>query len=54
MRKIHGPKKAMEGVYQKLVNSEDQERFKGEDIVKAVKTQRMRCYGHIRTMGEEK
>ena len=36
------------------MNSEVQERLQGEDIVKAVKTQMLRWYGHIKRMGEEK
>ena len=54
MRKIYGPKNIVEGVYQRLRDSEVQERFQGEDIEKVIKTQRLRWFGHIRRMGEEK
>ena len=40
-RKIYRPKKVVEGVYQRLMNSEVQERLQGEDIVEAVKIQRL-------------
>ena len=53
-RKIYRPKKVVEGVYQRLMNSEVQERLQVEDIVIAIKTQRLRWYGRIRRMGEEK
>ena len=36
------------------MNSEVQERLQGQDIVKAIKTQKLRWYNHIRTMGEDK
>ena len=54
VRKIYDPRRVAETVYQKLMNSDVQERFQGQDIVKNVKTQRLRWYGHIRRMGEEK
>ena len=54
VRKIIDPKKVVEGVYQKLMTSEVQERLQGKDIVKAIKTQRLRWYGHRKNMGEEK
>ena len=54
VRKIHGWKRVVEGVYQRLTNSEVRERLQGEDIVKAIKTQRLWWYGHIRCMGEKK
>ena len=52
-RKIYSSKKAMEGV-QRLMKSEVQERLLGEDVVKAVKRQRLRRYGHIRRTGGKK
>ena len=39
-KKIYGPRKIVEGVHQRLTNSELQERLQGEDIVKAIKTHR--------------
>ena len=33
VRKIYSPKRVVEGVYQRLVNSEVQERFQGDNIV---------------------
>ena len=39
MRKICGLKIVVEGVYQRPMNSEVQERLQEEDIVKAMKTQ---------------
>ena len=54
-RKIYGPKKVVEGIYQRLMNSGVQERLQGEDIVKAIKAESLRWWhGHIRKMGEEK
>ena len=52
-RKIYGPKKVVEGVYQRLMNSEVQEKLQGEDAVKAIKTRRLRWYGHVRRIWEE-
>ena len=52
MRKIYGPKKIVNGVYQRLMNSEVQERLQGEEIMKAIK--RLQWYGHITRMGEDK
>ena len=55
VRKIHDPKKAVEGVYQRLMNSDAQKRLRGEeDNVKAIKTQMVRWYCHTRRMGKEK
>ena len=53
-RKIYGPKRVVEGVYQRLVNSGVQGRLQGEDIVKAMKMQMLQWYSHIRRMREEK
>ena len=52
-RKIYRPKKVVEGVYKRLMNSKVQERLQGENIVKAMKTQRLRWYSHVKSMGEE-
>ena len=54
MSKIYGLKRVVEGFYQRLMKSEIQESFQAEDVVKALKTQRLRGYGHIRRIGEEK
>ena len=51
VRKIYGPNRVIEGVYQRLMNSEVWERLQGEDVVKVIKTQRLR---NIRRIGEEK
>ena len=40
-RKIHGPKRVVQGFCQRSMNSEVQERWQGEDILKAIKTQRL-------------
>ena len=53
MRRIYGLKRVVEGVYQRLMNSEVQKRLQGEDIVKAKKTQRLLWYGHMKRMGEQ-
>lgn len=47
IRKIHGPKKIGEDEYRRLMNCEIKEILKGEDIVKIIKAQRIRWYGHI-------
>ena len=39
VRKNYGPRNVVEGVYQRLMSSEVQERFQEEDIVEAIKTQ---------------
>ena len=52
-RKIYGPKNVVEEVHQKLMNSEVQKRLQEENIVKAIKTQRLQWYDRIRRMGEE-
>ena len=54
VKKIYGPKRVVEGVCQRLMKSEIQERLQGEDVVKAIKTQRLHWYGHIRRMRKEK
>ena len=38
MRKIHDPKRVMEGVYQRPMKSEVRERLQRENIVEAIKT----------------
>ena len=54
VRIIYGPETIVEGAYQRLMNSEIQERLQGEDIMKTIKTQALRWSGHKRRMGEEK
>ena len=54
MRKIYGSKRLLGGTYPRQMNSEVHERLRGKDIVNAIKTQRLRSYGHISRMGEEK
>ena len=49
-RKIYDPKGVVEDG---LMNSEVQERFQGENIVKVMKKQRLRWYSHTRRKGEE-
>ena len=50
VRKIYGPKRVVEGVYQRPMNSKVQERLQGEHIVKAIKTQ----WSHKKEGGEKK
>ena len=52
-RKIYSPKREVEGVSQKLINSKVQERLQAKDTVKAIKAQRLEWCGYIRRMGEE-
>ena len=52
-RKIYASKRVVEVVYQRLIYSDVQERVQGEDIVKAIKTQRLRWYYHIRMVQEK-
>ena len=54
VKKIYCPKKVVEGVYQRLMNSKAQESLQGVDIVKAIMTQRLPWDGHIRRMGEKR
>ena len=47
MRRISGPIKINEEEYRRLMNYEIEEMMKGESIVKIIKSQRIRWYGHV-------
>lgn len=54
IRRIYGGKKIAEGIFRRLMNSEIRTILRGEEIVRIIKVQRMRWYGHLKRMGNDK
>jgi hypothetical protein len=52
LRKIFGPKKEEDGSWRKLHNDELHNLFSSPNIVKLIKSRRMRWVGHVACMGE--
>jgi hypothetical protein len=53
LRKIFGPKRKEDGSWRKLHNDELHDLYSSPDIVKVIKSRRMRCAGHVARMREE-
>jgi hypothetical protein len=52
LRKISGPKRDEDGSYRKLHNDELHSLYSSSNIVKVIKSRRMRWAGHVARMGE--
>jgi hypothetical protein len=52
LRKILGPKREEDGSWRKLHNDELHSLYSSPDIVKVIKSRRMRWAGHVARMGE--
>jgi hypothetical protein len=54
LRKISGPKREEDGSWRKLHNDELHSLYSSQNIVRVIKSRRMRGAGHVARMGEEK
>jgi hypothetical protein len=54
LRKIFGPKREEDGSWRKLHNDELHSLYSSSNIVKVIKSRRMRWAGHVARMGEER
>jgi hypothetical protein len=54
LRKIFGPKREEDGSWRKLHNDELQNLYSSPNIVRVIKSRRMRWAGHVARMGEGK
>jgi hypothetical protein len=52
LRKISGPKREENGSWRKLHNDELHRLYSSPNIVRVIKSRRMRCVGHVTRMGE--
>jgi hypothetical protein len=53
LRRIYGPKRdEVTGEWRKLYNGELHNLYSSPDIIKQIKSRRMRCAGHVARMGE--
>jgi hypothetical protein len=52
LRKIFGPKKEEDGSWRKLYNDELHSLYSSPNIVRVIKSRRMRWVGHVARMGE--
>jgi hypothetical protein len=52
LRKIFGPKREEDGSWRKLHNDELHELYSSPNIVRVIKSRRMRWTGHVARMGE--
>jgi hypothetical protein len=52
LRKIFGPKREEDGLWRKLHNDELYNLYSSTNIVKVIKSRRMRWAGHVTNMGE--
>jgi hypothetical protein len=53
LRRIFGPKKdEITGEWRKLLNEELHNPYSSPNIVRVIKSRRMRCAGHVAPMGE--
>jgi hypothetical protein len=54
LRRIFGPKRdEVTGEWRKLHNEELHDLYSSPDIIRQIKSRRMRCAGHVARMGEE-
>jgi hypothetical protein len=54
LRKIFGPKREEDGPWRKLLNNELHSLYSSPNIVRVIKSRRMRWAGHVARMGEER
>jgi hypothetical protein len=54
LRKIFGPKREEDGSWRKLQNDERHDLYSSPNIVRVIKSRRMRWAGHVARMGEGK
>jgi hypothetical protein len=52
LRKIFGPKREEDGSWRKLHNDELHDLYSSPNIVRVIKSRRMRWAGHVARMGE--
>jgi hypothetical protein len=52
LRRIFGPKREEDGSWRKLHNYELHNPYSSPNIVRVIKSRRMRCAGHVARMGE--
>jgi hypothetical protein len=52
LRKIHGPKREEDGSWRKVHNDELHNLYFSPNIVRVIKSRRMRWAGHVARMGE--
>jgi hypothetical protein len=52
LRRIFGPKREEDGSWRKLHNDELHSLYSSLNIVRVIKSRRMRCAGHVARMGE--
>jgi hypothetical protein len=52
LRKIFGPKREEDGSWRKLHNDELHDLYSSPNIVRVIKSRRMRWTGHVTRMGE--
>jgi hypothetical protein len=55
LRKVFGPKRdEVTGEFRKLHNKERNDLYSSPNILRVVKSRRLRCAGHVARMGEER
>jgi hypothetical protein len=52
LRRISGPKREKDGLWRKLHNDELHDLYSSPNIVRVIKSRRMRWAGHVARMGE--
>jgi hypothetical protein len=52
LRKIFGPKREEDGSWRKLHNNDLHSLYSSPNIVRVIKSRRMRWAGHVKSMGE--
>jgi hypothetical protein len=54
LRRIFGPKRKEDGSWRKLHNDELHSLYSSQNIVRVIKSRRMRGAGHVARMGKER
>jgi hypothetical protein len=54
LRRIFGPKREVTGGWTKLHNEELHNFYSSLNIIRMIKSRRMRCAGHVARMGEKR